>query len=109
MTLSGSGGRPTGLPKTGGREKGTPNRATLALKEQLDALGCDPLVELAKIAMNKKNAVEIRARCLSEIAPYIYPKRKPVDMASDQSVVINVNTKFDPGSAEGGDQHIPSA
>ena len=109
MTLSGSGGRPTGLPKTGGREKGTPNRATLALKEQLDALGCDPLVELAKIAMNQKNAVEIRVRCLSEIAGYIYPRRKAVDMSSDDPVVINVNTKFDPGSSDGGDQHLPSA
>lgn len=30
---SGKGGRPKGLPKTGGRKKGTPNKATRAVKE----------------------------------------------------------------------------
>ena len=33
MTITGNGGRPIGLPKTGGRKKGTPNRATLTLKK----------------------------------------------------------------------------
>lgn len=42
----GSGGRAIGLPKTGGRQKGTPNRATAVLKDKLAALGCDPAEEL---------------------------------------------------------------
>jgi hypothetical protein len=101
--------RPIGLPKTGGRKKGTPNRATLTLIEKLDAMGCDPLLELAKIGMSDKNPMEIRVRCLSEIALYVYPRRKPVDVSPDQPVVINVNTKLDPGSSDGGDQHNPGA
>jgi hypothetical protein len=102
MTTTGHGGRPLGLPKTGGRQKGTPNRVTLALVEELDAIGCDPLIELAKIAMNEKNPIEIRVRCFSEIAPYVYPRRKPVDAPNHERPVINVNTNLD-NSGDSGD------
>jgi len=71
MAITGNSGRPIGLPKTGGRKKGTPNRATLTLQERLEAVDCDPLLELARIAMNANNPIEIRVRCLSEIAPYV--------------------------------------
>ena len=102
MTIAGKGGRPIGLAKTGGRQKGTPNRATLTLKEKLAAMGCEPLVEIAKMGMNEKNEIEIRERCFADIAPYLHPKLKPVDVSSDESLVINVLTKFDPGSSNGG-------
>ena len=55
MAIGTQGGRPIGLPKTGGRQKGTPNRDTLALTEKLAAISCDPLMELAKIGMNHQN------------------------------------------------------
>src|SRR6266852_4546736 len=102
----GSGGRPAGLPKTGGRQKGTPNRATLTLKEKLDSMGYDPLLELAKIAMNDKASIENKIRCHSEIAPYVYPKRKPFDISIDQPTAVNVITNLDssPGSSDVGDQ-----
>ncbi|SAL10444.1 hypothetical protein AWB73_00112 [Caballeronia turbans] len=46
-------GRPKGLPKTGGRQKGTPNKATVAVKEAFRAAfddlgGTAALVEWAK-------------------------------------------------------------
>lgn len=44
-----------GLPKTGGRKNGTPNRSTLVLREKLAALGCDPVEELVKIAREFRN------------------------------------------------------
>jgi hypothetical protein len=100
MAITGNSGRPIGLPKTGGRKKGTPNRATRTLKEKLDTIDCDPVLELTKIAMDEKNSIEIRVRCLIEIAPYVHPKRKPVDLSSDQPTVINVNTKLDPGGSD---------
>lgn len=91
----GQGGRPIGLPKSGGRQKGTPNKATLTIEEKINATGCDPLVELAKIAMNQKYPLEIRVRCLGELASYLYPKRKPVDAPNHERPVINVNTNLD--------------
>jgi hypothetical protein len=102
MTTTEKGGRPIGSAKTGGRQKGTPNRATLTIREKLEAMGCDPIVEFAKIAMNEKNEIDVRMRCLDKIAPYIYPKLKPVDMSSDEPLVINVITKIDPGGSDGG-------
>ena len=47
-------GRRLGQPKTGGRVAGMPNRTTLALKEKLPSLNCDPMEEFAKIARDPK-------------------------------------------------------
>ncbi len=102
MTTTGKIGRPIGSAKTGGRQKGTRNRATLALKEQLDAMGCDPIIELAKIGMKEETSIEIKRLCFNDIAPYIHPKLKPVGMSSDEPLVINVITKIDPDGSDGG-------
>jgi hypothetical protein len=95
MTITGKSGRPVGLPKTGGRKKGTPNKATQTIAEKLEGLGCDPIIELAKIGMSEKTPIELRVRCLSEIAPYLYPKRKPADALADETYIYSVNTNLD--------------
>ena len=100
MPITVNAGRPVGLPKTGGRKKGTPNRATLVVQEKLEAIGCDPLTELGKIAMDKMTPLEIRERCLTNLLPYIYPKRKPVD-TSYEPTIINVTTTLDQGNSDG--------
>jgi hypothetical protein len=106
MTIIGKGGRPLGLPKTGGRKKGTQNKATLTVAEKLEALGCDPIEGMARIAMDKKNSPEIRGRYYSELAQYLYPKRKPVDISIEQPTVTNVITNLDSprGGSDVGDQ-----
>jgi len=106
MTIAGKGGRPSGQLKTGGRKKGTPNKATLIVEEKINAAGCDPLTELAKIAMNHRYAVEVRVRCLCELASYLYPKRKPVDVPNEQTTVMNAITLLDssPEGCDAGDQ-----
>jgi len=98
----GKGGRPAGLPKTGGRKKGTPNKATLNIAEKLEALGWDPLEGLAQIAMNLKNTPELRARCHLEAMSYLYPKRRPIDSAVERPTSMSVITHLDP-AAEGHD------
>src|SRR2546426_989837 len=95
MAIGGQGGRPIGLPKTGGRKKGTPNKATKTVAEKLDALGCDPIEGLARLATDDDNPVEIRMRCYIELAQYLHPKRKPTDGANQERPVINVNTYID--------------
>src|SRR5262249_52745209 len=69
--------------KTGGRQAGTPNKATVELQQKLAALGCDPIIEMATIAENPAHAVEIRLRAYSEIAQYVYPKRRAVEVGGD--------------------------
>ena len=87
-----SGGRPVGLPKTGGRAKGTPNRATVVLREKLAALGCDPAEQLLKIAQDSKTPVEVKVHIYSTLMPYIYPKRKLTDDSNEERVNLNVQT-----------------
>jgi len=65
--------------KTGGRAKGTPNRRTTEASELLAKLGCDPIEGMARIAMNRRNPVELRSQMFKELAPYVYSKRKAVD------------------------------
>ena len=67
-----------GKPKTGGRKRGTPNRRTLEVQEQLVAVGCDPIEGIATIAMDEDNPPELRLRAYAELAPYLYPKRKAI-------------------------------
>jgi hypothetical protein len=95
MTMSAKGGKPIGLPKSGGRVKGTPNKATQDVAEKLAALGCDPLAGLATIAMDGKNSAELRARSYSDLLHYLYPKRKRVDITIQQPTVVNVTTTLD--------------
>jgi hypothetical protein len=65
--------------KTGGRIKGTPNKGTLAVAERLEAIGCDPIEGMARIAMDIKTPIDIRAKLYSELAQYIAPKRKAIE------------------------------
>jgi hypothetical protein len=69
--------------KTGGRTKGTPNRATLDVLQRLEGLGCDPIEGMAKLAMNPKNSPDLRGRMFSELANYCCPKRRAIEVAAD--------------------------
>lgn len=72
-------GRPKGIPKTGGRQKGTPNKATLEVAQKLAAWGYDPFKGMVKLATDPSVAPDIQARMHSELAQYIAPKRKAVE------------------------------
>ena len=69
--------------KTGGRQKGTPNRRTQEIIEKLDTLGCDPIEGMARIAMDESNTVELRGRMYAELAHYVFPKRKAIEHSGD--------------------------
>ena len=75
----GKGGRPPGLAKTGGRARGTPNRATSALKEKLASLDCDPMEELVKIARDSKTETATKVSIYSLLMRHTTPIPKPVD------------------------------
>jgi hypothetical protein len=89
MTTSGGGrrGRPPGQSKTGGREKGTPNRDTAALREKLVALGCDPTEELVKIARDPKTETATKVSIFSLLMRHTSPIPKPVaDSSQDLDI-----------------------
>lgn len=76
--------RKPGTPKTGGRTAGTPNRRNAALAERIAAAmgeGWCPVVALARIAEDKGTDPQTRVRCLAEVAPYLYPRKKATEHA----------------------------
>lgn len=68
-------------PKTGGRKAGTPNKRTATVEEKLAALGCDPIEGMAKIAMDPATDVAVRVQVLKELAQYVTPKRKSIELS----------------------------
>ena len=67
--------------KTGGRKSGTPNRRTQNIEEKLDAMGCDPILGMAKIAIDSRQPIELRAAMFKELAQYVAPKRKAIEVS----------------------------
>jgi hypothetical protein len=65
--------------KTGGRSAGTPNRNTVEVKQTLEALGCDPIEGMARLATDERVEISIRFQAYKELAQYIYPKRKAIE------------------------------
>lgn len=81
--------------KTGGRQKGTPNKRTVHFRKLLKELDFDPTVELVK-ELRKKTVVAVvqavkkgqkpeepfnsdKAKILRDLHEYLYPRRKPVE------------------------------
>jgi len=93
---AGRAGRPAGLPKTGGRVKGTPNRATLALNEKLANLGCDPVEELVRLARLPDTPVNSKINIFSILLPYVHARRKPT---ADSEFVENDSASITPEEA----------
>ena len=81
-------GRPKGTPKTGGRAKGTPNKKTAEIREMLLSLKCDPITGMARIAMNNRKPPELRGRMYSELAQYMWPKRKAIEYAGPEGEAL---------------------
>lgn len=76
--------RAAGLPKTGGRKRGTPNKSTLGLQASLEAQGVDIVALLAETL--PALSADKRADVLIDLMNYLYPKRKAVEVSSTNSI-----------------------
>jgi hypothetical protein len=79
------------VKKTGGRTAGTPNRRTVELAERLVELGCDPLEGLALTAADLTTDVALRARVYADLLPYLYPRRKAVELTEQDGGSVKVD------------------
>jgi len=68
------------------RPKGSLNRKTQEVADILAKLNCEPLEGMAKIATNPKYSPELRGKMYAELAQYIYPKRKAIEVAGSLDV-----------------------
>ncbi len=69
--------RPTGIKKTGGRKKGTPNKKTFILRDVLDSFGCDVPQRIVDLLPELKP--EKQADILVELMKYLFPTRKAIE------------------------------
>ena len=79
------GARPgTGGARPGaGRPKGSRDKINLDIAARLAAMGCDPIIGMARIALDVRNPLDIRGRMYSELAQYVAPKRRAVEHSTD--------------------------
>jgi hypothetical protein len=78
-----------------GRPKGALNKRTIEVIDKLAALHCDPITGMARIAMNKNNPVELRARMFVELAQYVAAKRKAVEHSGDAGMIEALLLRLD--------------
>jgi hypothetical protein len=114
MSITGKGGRPIGLPKTGGRKTGTPNKSTAILRDELAQLHFSPGRVLVSIAENPKTAVDLRIQICAILMPYMYAKLKPAEESTERGVILKPTTiledfhqKKQEESWNADDQHDP--
>lgn len=112
-------GRKKGTPKTGGRQKGTPNKIRDEVRELIEStLGASPFERMARLAqelldgtrtlvvpaMVRENgeshaiteesdakAIEVATKLLTELAQYCAPKRKAVELSGPGGGPIEAN------------------
>lgn len=73
--------------KTGGRIKGTPNRKTADIQELLESLDCSPIEGMARIANDENVDISIRFSAYRELAQYVAPKRKAMELSASFNVL----------------------
>ncbi len=81
---------PKGGPKVGGRQKGTPNKATATKAAAIAASGLTPLDYLLDVLRNTENDLAVRVDAAKAAAPYVHPKRAPVDGEGKEQRLIVV-------------------
>ena len=69
--------------KTGGRTKGTPNKATAAKAEAVAASGLTPLDYMLGVMRDEAMVFDVRLDAAKAAAPYVHPKLASVDMNAD--------------------------
>lgn len=73
--------------KTGGRQKGTPNKRTTDLLERLG--NYNPLDALLAISQDENTPLEIQVKINLDLMNYVYPKRKSVEFNDKIDVSIS--------------------
>ena len=70
-----------GRSKTGGKVRGCKNKITRDLIALLDSMGCNPIEGMARIATDPKCDEALRLRANAEIAKYVHPQLKAIELS----------------------------
>jgi hypothetical protein len=80
--------------RRGGRKKGTPNKVTADIASTMARLKCDPIEAMIRCATKLESQQDWAAagRIYSDLAEYIHPKRKAVELMGQggNEIVVRV-------------------
>lgn len=82
-------------PKTGGRAKGTPNKATANKAAAIAQSGKTPLDYMLGVMRNAKQPDDIRLDAAKSAAPYVHPKLAAVEMTGQGGSPLLPNVPVD--------------
>jgi hypothetical protein len=88
-------GRPKGTPKTGGRQKGVPNKAPIARAKAIEASGLTPLEFMVQCMRNEAMPEDFRLDAAKAAAPYVHPKLTSVELKGDPNAPIEHHLTID--------------
>ena len=82
-------GRPKGLPKTGGRKAGTPNKMTKSIRAQIEQQ-LEPFVANIGNMLLKITDPADRFDALVKLLPYVAPKLQNIDITSENKHDVTI-------------------
>jgi hypothetical protein len=86
--------RPQKGQRFGGRQKGTPNKATAARAAAVAKSGLTPLEYLLSVMRNTQLNAVVRIDAAKAAAPYVHPKLANVDHSSSDGTMTPKPTKI---------------
>src|SRR4051794_40418318 len=79
----------------GSRSKAPTVPACPDVAEQLRQLGCDPIAGMAAIAQDEAQPPALRARMYAELASYVAPRRKAIELTGSGGGPIETKAMID--------------
>ena len=73
------------------RPKGAKNKRTQEIQDRLAELDCDPIEGMVTIANDPTSSQELKLQAYKELAQYVAPKRKAVDMTASVDGNISID------------------
>lgn len=73
-----------------GRPKGSKDKRTLNVEETLAKLGLNPIEQMARFVLDESLDMTHRVKLVAELANYIAPKRKAVEMSGDLNATLTL-------------------
>ena len=65
--------------KTGGRQKGTPNKRTQEVVAKIEASGLTPLDYMLKVMRDENEVLDVRLDAAKAAAPYVHPRLASIE------------------------------
>lgn len=86
--------------KTGGRQKGTPNRATAQRVAEIEESGLTPLDFLLSILRDVGAEQSVRIDAAKAAAPYVHPRLSTVDVGNKNDEPFQMEGRWASNPAE---------